>query len=186
LNRKQPTWYLALIALLTIGLDQFTKQLVVSTLRPGESWMPLDWLAPIVTVTHVHNTGAAFGIFPAGGQVFTVLGVIVTGAIIYYFHQLPPGEWLARSALGLQLGGAVGNLIDRFRQGYVTDFINFKFWPVFNVADSSIVVGVAILLIVILLEERQEARSRAEESALSPDIDGDIVGGLEPTDSTAP
>lgn len=184
--RKQPTWYLALIALATISLDQFTKQLVVSNLRPGESWMPLDWLAPIVTVTHVHNTGAAFGIFPAGGLAFTVLGIIVTGAIIYYFHQLPPGEWLARSALGLQLGGAIGNLIDRFRQGYVTDFINFKVWPVFNVADSSIVVGVAILLIVILIEERQETRSKADAGGLSPDIDGDIVGGLERTDSPTP
>ena len=87
--RRQPTWYLALIALLTVGLDQLTKRIVVSNLALNESWMPLDWLAPIVTITHVHNSGAAFGIFPGGGTAFTVIGLVVVGAILYYFHQLP-------------------------------------------------------------------------------------------------
>lgn len=143
--------------------------------------MPLDWLAPVVRVTHVHNTGAAFGIFPAAGIVFTIIGVIVVGAIIYYFHQLPQGQWLIRTALALQLGGAIGNLLDRFRQGYVTDFINFEFWPVFNVADSAIVVGVGILIIVMIIEDQREKRE-AEEAGSSPDAE--IIGGIEqPTDS---
>ena len=174
--RRQPTWYLALVALLTIGLDQLTKYLIVANLALHESWMPpaLAWLSPVVTITHVHNTGAAFGSFPAGGPIFAVVGVVVVLAIVYYFHQLPAGYWWVRTALGLQLGGAVGNLVDRFRQGYVTDFINFKFWPVFNVADSAIVVGVAILIIVMYLEERQEAREESDESP-APGVEGDAI-----------
>ena len=185
MNHKQPTWYLALVALLVIGLDRLTKYLVVSNLALGESWMPVSWLAPIVTITHVHNTGAAFGIFPAGGLVFTTLGVIVSVAILYYFHQLPPGQWWVRTALGLQLGGAIGNLIDRFRQGHVTDFINFRFWPVFNVADSSIVIGVTILILAMLIEERQEARRESGESP-PPRVEGDLISGQERPDSPAP
>jgi signal peptidase II len=184
--RQQPTWYLALITLLTIGLDQFTKYLIVSNLVLGESWMPWDWLASIVTITHVHNSGAAFGIFPAGGIVFTAIGVIVVGAIVYYYHQLPRGQWLARTALSLQLGGAIGNLTDRFRQGYVTDFINFEYFPVFNVADSAIVVGVSLLVVLMAIEERREAKLMAEGEAALIGVERDAIGSVEHPDSTTP
>jgi signal peptidase II len=86
---------------------------------------------------------------------FVVIAVIVVAAIIFYYRHLPTGQWWIKVSLGLQLGGALGNLLDRLRQGYVIDFIDFKIWPVFNLADSSIVVGVAILA-YYLLRERDE------------------------------
>ena len=166
--RRQPTWYLALIALLVIGLDQFTKYVVKTNLALHESWMPFDWLAPIVTITHVRNSGAAFGIFPAGGTFFAIIGILVVVAIVYYYHELPPGYWWVRTALGMQLGGAIGNLTDRFRFGEVTDFINFNFFPVFNVADSAITVGVALLVVLMTLEERRESQRQADADLTTP------------------
>lgn len=182
--RTQPTWYLVVLALVVASLDQFTKSIVVANLELHESWMPVPWLANVVTITHVQNSGAAFGIFPAGSVAFSAIGVVVVGAIVYYFHQLPVGQWWVRTALGFQLGGAIGNLMDRFRLGHVTDFINFSFWPVFNLADTAIVIGVGILIVVMVIEERREARLAKMPESL-PDGESDIVGGLEQHDGPA-
>ena len=154
--RKQPTWFLILVTGIVVALDQVTKWLVVSRLALYESWAPIPQIGSYVRVTHTNNTGAAFGILPQGGLVFAIIGVVVSAAIIYYFHQLPPAGWGVRAALGLQLGGALGNLIDRFRQGLeVTDFIHIMNFPVFNVADSAITVGVGLLILLMILEDRQ-------------------------------
>ena len=105
-------------------------------------------------------------------------GIVITGIIIYYFHLLPPGYWWIRTALALQLGGAVGNLIDRIRQGYVTDFINFKFFPVFNVADSAVTVGVAILLItLVFMDDPYAEPEQRNGSAPRPSVESDPLGG---------
>jgi signal peptidase II len=143
------------VALLILVADQISKHLVLSNLNPGQSWNPVTSLAPWVSITHVTNTGAAFGLFPDRGSLFVVIAVTVVVAIIFYYRHLPTGQWWIKVSLGLQLGGALGNLLDRLRLGYVIDFIDFKIWPVFNVADSSIVVGVAILA-YYLLRERDE------------------------------
>ncbi len=129
-------------------------------LGEGQSWDIAPWLAPIFRFTHVTNTGAAFGLFPGGGDFFTALAAIVIVAIITYYWHLPDGQWLVRVALGLQLGGAIGNLVDRLRQGFVVDFIDLNFWPlhnwpVFNLADSSIVAGVVLLALLMIWEERR-------------------------------
>ena len=158
-------WILFVVTLLVIVVDQVSKRLVAANLDRGESWMPLDAVYPLFRLTHVHNTGAAFGLFPDGGAVFLIIAVAVSAIILVFYHQLPRGAWLLRVALGLQLGGALGNVIDRVRQGYVTDFFHVDFWPVFNVADSAIVVGVVLMAVNLLWEDWQAAR--AERGAAS-------------------
>lgn len=88
------------------------------------------------------------------GDIFTILAILVAGAIIYYFPKVPREDWPLRLAMSLQLGGALGNLIDRLTQGYVIDFISVGNFPVFNVADSSIFMGVVILILSMWIKER--------------------------------
>ncbi len=141
--------------------DQATKALIRTHLPPGASF-PADWP---VRLTHVTNTGAAFGLFTNQGLLLTLVAFFAVGLIIYYYRRLPEGAWALRTALGLQLGGAVGNLIDRVWQGYVTDFIDLRFWPVFNVADSAITVGAVLLAASLLWPDLVKGRGSAEHAA---------------------
>src|SRR3989337_3974160 len=138
-----------LVAAAVIVLDQVSKHLVRANLSPGESF-PEEGL---LRITNVSNTGAAFGIFQ--GQTFFLIAATFVGlGTIALYYLYPPMEHAAvRLALGLQLGGAIGNLADRLRVGKVTDFIDFRFWPAFNVADSSIVIGVSIIVAFFALRE---------------------------------
>ena len=145
---------LPLIAGLVIAADQFTKYLVITGLDVYESWAPVPGLARWFDVHHVTNTGAAFGLFQNGNVLLVCVGVAVSVAIVIYYRYLPGGQWLVRLSLGLQLGGALGNLIDRLRLGHVIDFLDVHIWPVFNLADSAIVCGVALLVLLLLLEDR--------------------------------
>ena len=134
------------VAAFVIGLDQLTKYWVMVTLPEGQWWSPLSgggW--HVFRITHTTNSGAAFGIFPQQGGIFILIAVVVVVAILLYYRHLPQGDWLIRLSLGLQLGGAIGNLIDRLRFGYVVDFIDVGFWPIFNVADASITIGVIVI-----------------------------------------
>ncbi len=163
---------LFLIALGVIALDQYTKALVRRHLPLHASWNPITWLEPIVTLTHTTNTGAAFGLFPQFGGVFVLIALAVVVVIIVYYRRLALGSWVLRLAFGLQLGGAVGNLIDRVSRGYVTDFIDFRVWPVFNVADSGIVVGTILLAYYALFLERgrrEESQPAGEAQTGAPD-----------------
>ena len=157
--------YLILIAIAgtIVILDQITKNAVRQSLNFGESWMPLEWLAPYARVLHIQNTGAAFGMFKEGSLIFTGLAVLVTIFILYYFPQVPKEEWPLRLAMGMQMGGAVGNLIDRLIFGHVTDFISVGNFPIFNIADSSISVGAAVLILGIWISERKEKKEKREE-----------------------
>jgi signal peptidase II len=102
------------------------------------------------------NTGAAFGMFQNGGLIFTILAFVVSGAILYYYPQIPRQDRLIRISMGFLLGGAVGNLIDRLTQGLiVTDFISIWIFPVFNLADLSITIGVVILCLGMIVQERR-------------------------------
>lgn len=138
------------VAVLTLVIDRISKWVVMASLRPGESWNPVAALERWVSLTYVTNTGAAFGLFPDHGVIFMVIAVVVIAAIIFYYRYLPGDQWLVQISLGLQLGGALGNLVDRLRYGHVIDFIDFKVWPVFNVADSSLFIGVVILAFYLL------------------------------------
>lgn len=153
-----------------IGLDQWTKSIVRANLAFGAVWSPWDWLTPYARIIHWHNSGAAFGIFQQAGGVFTVLAIVIAAMIIFYFPRIPTGEWPLRLAMGLQLGGAVGNLIDRLTQGHVTDFVSVGNFAVFNVADASITVGVGVLLLGVWLMDRQEKKARELENRMNDSI----------------
>jgi signal peptidase II len=123
-----------------------------------EIWSPWEWLEPYARIVHWKNTGAAFGMLQGFGDVFTVLAILVSIAILFYFPQVPARERTLRLAMGLQLGGAVGNLIDRVTIGWVTDFISVAFLPVFNIADFSITTGVVVLILGVWIKERQKEK----------------------------
>lgn len=147
-GRRQGLFVLGL-ALIVFGADQLSKYLVRRFLEEGEYWHFLPSLGRIFAITHVRNRGAAFGLLPNADLLFVLVAVVVIVAILYYSRSLSAEELWVRVSLGLQLGGAAGNLVDRLRlDGYVTDFFAFKPWPtgVFNVADSCIVVGMGILI----------------------------------------
>jgi len=148
------------IASAVVALDQLSKFLVRTNLTFGETWSPFPWLGRFARLVYWNNTGAAFGLFPSGGLIFTVIAVVVSAAILYYYPRLPQGHFTLRLALALQLGGAIGNLIDRLLHGTVIDFISVGSFPVFNLADSSISIGVAILIATMWIDER---RSRGAE-----------------------
>lgn len=148
------------IASLVLALDQLSKYLVRTKLTFGETWSPFPWLEKVARIVYWNNTGAAFGLFPSGGLLFTLIAVVVSLAILYYYPRLPRGYLPLRLALGLQLGGAIGNLTDRVLHGTVIDFISVGTFPVFNLADSSISIGVAILIVTMWIDER---RSKAAE-----------------------
>lgn len=150
------------VASIIVILDQITKALVRANIPYGGRWMPLDWLMPYFRFVHWDNTGAAFGLFQGGGLIFAILAVIVTVFIVIYYPQIPQDEKLMRIAMSMQLGGALGNLIDRVIFGPVTDFISVGTFPVFNIADSSITVGVGILILGLWLSERREQGEERE------------------------
>lgn len=158
------------IASAVLALDQLSKYLIRTNLTFGETWLPFPWLAPYARIVYWNNTGAAFGLFPSGGLLFTIIAVLVSGAILYYYPRLPRGHKPLRLALGLQLGGAIGNLTDRVLHGTVIDFISIGSFPVFNLADSSISVGVAILIVTMWIDERRNKAAQAERSEPGPGV----------------
>lgn len=156
------------IAGFVVALDQWTKWLVRENIPFGSQWLPpgLEWLLPYARLVYWHNTGAAFGMFQNASLVFTVLAFIVIGVILFYYPRVQSEGWLFRLALSLQLAGAVGNLIDRLTQeGKVTDFLSVGSFPVFNIADSAITVGTAVLILGVWLSERAEKQARAVSEA---------------------
>lgn len=150
-----------LVGLLVVAADQWSKWLVEQHLPPHR---PLTVIPGFLDFTHVRNTGVAFGMFAANGSgsvtlVLTLLGLLALTVVGAYFWRTPPSERLTLTALGLILGGAVGNLIDRIASGAVTDFVDAYFgsyhWHTFNVADSAITVGICLMALEVLLGHRK-------------------------------
>jgi signal peptidase II len=157
---------LFLIAAVVILVDQLTKLWVEAHIPVNTSIAPFPDYADLFQFTHVHNTGAAFGMFAGGGYVFAIVAIIVAIVIIVYNFSLPAGNFALRLALGLQLGGALGNFIDRLRIGHVTDFFDVgPFFYIFNIADAAIIGGV-IVLALLMWQEHREERKQAELDAL--------------------
>jgi signal peptidase II len=152
--RTSPLWFLVPAAIV-VGMDQWTKALIVATMSLGES-RPI--LGQLLSLTCRSNTGGAFGIFTGQAVMLAVFGTVVVVALLYLAPRLAGGNRVALIGTGLVLGGAVGNLLDRARIGHVIDFIDFHFWPVFNVADTAITVGIGLMVIALLLH-----RPAAEE-----------------------
>lgn len=133
-------------AAVVVALDQASKHVASSRLEAGES---VSVLGDFIRLTLVHNTGAAFGLFPGSRVPFIVVSVLAIGVVLYLFLRETYRSVMNRVLLGCILGGAIGNLIDRVRLGWVVDFIDMGFgtarWPVFNVADSAVTLGVILL-----------------------------------------
>jgi len=147
---------LLVIALAVIGLDQLTKYLIRANMGLGES-IPREG---IFRITYVTNTGGAFGIFASQTFLLALIAVIGISVFLVYLRYIPLKSRLLKIGLGLDLGGAIGNLIDRLRlEGKVTDFIDIGPWPVFNVADSAIVVGTILIAYYLLFVSQKKARS---------------------------
>ena len=149
------------IAVLVFLVDQLTKRWVQQSI-------PLYQARPVVgeyvRIVHTENTGAAMGLLPERTTLLSILSVFAVFAILYYYRQIASNSPLVATTLGMQLGGAFGNLVDRVGQGYVVDWIDvgipggWRFWA-FNVADSSIVVGIVLVTLLLWLEE-QKAQTR--------------------------
>ena len=146
---------LVFIAGLIIVADRITKNLVTSQLALGEMWSPWEWLTPYARIVHWYNTGVAFGLFQDQNLFFKVLSSIVAVGILAYYPRIVEQEVLLRIALSMQFGGAVGNLIDRFTIGHVTDFVSIGNFPVWNVADASITIGVGLMILGLWLDDKK-------------------------------
>lgn len=150
-----------IITLFVIGLDQLTKWLIVKNFELGES---IQVIENFLYITSHRNRGAAWGILQGQMWFFYVITVIVIIGIIYYMQKAAKGKWLLGVSLGLMLGGAIGNFIDRVFRKEVVDFVNtFIFgydFPIFNIADSALVIGVAMLMVQMLLEEREAKKEK--------------------------
>ena len=130
-----------------IALDQWTKALARGYLLgvDGRGPRSIPLLGDYIRLTYVENRGAAFGMLQDQTTFFVLVGLVVIVVIVASYRQIREPSWTLDLALGLQMGGAIGNLVDRIRYGYVVDFFDLTVWPVFNVADSAICVGVALL-----------------------------------------
>ena len=115
-----------------------------------------------LSIHHLTNSGIAFGLFSSATAVVILATSIAVAWMLYFFARSGSRHPVLPVALGLVIGGSVSNLVDRVRLGHVTDFIDLKYWPAFNLADSSIVVGVAVLLLALMAVERRPARPRAD------------------------
>ncbi|HEY8807184.1 MAG TPA: signal peptidase II [Candidatus Limnocylindria bacterium] len=150
----------AIVAVAIFVLDRITKIAVDSSLPVGSS---IDVAGQWIRISHVTNSGAAFGLLPGGTTLLSILSVVAVVAIVYYYRRLAAGSKLIAATLGMQLGGAFGNLVDRIGQGYVVDFVDvgipggLRFWS-FNVADSSIVVGIIAVTVLLWWQERRQTR----------------------------
>ncbi len=153
-NYPQGRWrnaVFSLVALLVLLADQLSKIWIRANLDTGQTLFDTGFLQ----ITNIHNTGAAFGLFLQQSLVLTIIAFISIPAIllcVVLSHRCLPflHNMLGKSALGLVLGGTIGNLIDRLRFGYVTDFIDFRIWPTFNIADSAITIGIIIVAYSLL------------------------------------
>jgi signal peptidase II len=151
---------LLLTALTILVADQLTKALVVANLAIGEK---ARLLGDLVQVWHAQNRGAAFSLFQGGTVFFLIVSVLSIGMVAYFQRSLRDRTPWLHVVLGIVLGGTLGNFIDRLRQGYVTDWLSIGVgdtrWPTFNVADSSVVIGIGILVIYLFLTspDRREA-----------------------------
>lgn len=162
-------WPVLLVAGIVIVLDQLTKIWVRATIPKFTYIVPLPSLGEYFVFEHVDNYGAAFGILQNKGSFFIVIAFVVATAILWYASTLSPHQRLLRVLLGLQLGGALGNVIDRLHQGFVTDFVRMGipgvyYWPNYNIADSAIVIGVIGLGIYIFVEDARQQRVLQHQS----------------------
>jgi signal peptidase II len=158
---KRKYWVLLICFVFIFALDQYTKYQVQQRIRLYQTIKVIDGF---FNLTHLRNTGGAFGILGGGkGGVgslfFIVVSLAAVGIILYLFHKLKEHEQILSLSLSLILSGAIGNLIDRIRYGEVVDFIDFHFfsyhWPAFNIADSAITIGIGLMVLELLIHDKK-------------------------------
>jgi signal peptidase II len=145
---------LGAIAVASIAADQLTKRLVSSRLLLDENTHVVGPLS----IHHVQNSGIAFGLFSSATSLVIVLTALAVAWMLWFFARSGARHPILPVALGLVIGGSVSNLVDRVRLGHVTDFLDLRFWPAFNLADSFIVVGVGVLLYALVASDRERVR----------------------------
>jgi signal peptidase II len=157
LAARTPHWLsLAAVALAAVCADQVTKGLVSSSLSPEGA---AHVLGPL-SIHYVQNSGIAFGLFAQATSIVILLTGLAVTWMLVYFARSGARHPILPTALGLLIGGSVSNLVDRVRLGHVTDFLDLRFWPAFNLADSFIVIGVALLLAALVLADREPRPQR--------------------------
>jgi len=157
LGASWPQWLsLGSVALAGIAADQLTKSIVTSRLDLNDQ---VHVVGPF-SIHHVTNSGIAFGLFASATSIVILLTGLAVAWMLYFFARSGSRHPVLPVALGLVIGGSVSNLTDRVRLGHVTDFLDFKYWPAFNLADTFIVVGVAALLLALVASDRQSTRPR--------------------------
>jgi signal peptidase II len=154
--RPGPAQWLGLgvVAVAALAADQLTKWVVTSELPLRDA---VEVLGPL-RIHHVRNSGIAFGLFSDATGIVIALTAIAVTAMFFYFARAGLRHPILPVALGLVLGGSVSNLYDRLRLGYVTDFLDVDYWPAFNLADTFIVLGVALLFVSFVAADRTSAR----------------------------
>jgi len=155
---------LGAVVLAAIAADQLTKWIVSSQLSLDES---LHVLGPF-SIHHVQNSGIAFGLFASATPLVTALTALAVGWMLLFFARSGARHPVLPVALGLLIGGSTSNLIDRIRLGHVTDFLDLRYWPAFNLADTFIVVGVAALLLALVISDRNSVRPQRVREATRP------------------
>ncbi|GEM_PF-151444 len=153
---KPGALWVGLVAGVILALDQFTKFLVVQNIGMGNAWAPIPGF-DFFRIVGTYNTGTACGYFPQLSIVFTFAPFLILAAVIWFYRSQAKPSWLLSLAIGLIIGGAVGNLIDRLRLGYVVDFVAVGTFPIFNVADAAVSTAVVLLLLWSLREESHKA-----------------------------
>ena len=152
---------LVAVALAALGADQLTKSVVSGHLALDEG---IHVVGPF-SIHHVQNSGIAFGLFSSATAAVIALTSVAVAWMLVFFARSGGRHPILPAALGLVIGGSVSNLIDRVRLGHVTDFLDFKYWPAFNLADSFIVIGVVILFVVLLFSDREPRRRRITDAS---------------------
>ncbi len=166
---RKPLWVMVMVAVGVIAIDQLSKYVVSTMLPLGGMWSPIPGAAPFFQIIYTYNTGVAFGLFKDLGPAFAIIPLVVVGIILLYGRKLRHDQWLTGVALGLMLGGALGNVLDRLWLGHVIDFIDVGVgatrWYTSNLADVSIVSGVILLGLATVLDERKERQARRSQPA---------------------
>lgn len=148
-----------LITLAVIAVDRITKFYIEEFLEIGESISVIDGL---LSITRINNVGAAFGMLQGFNFLFIIAAIAVMGLFVYFYSDIVKKNYLMISS-SLILGGTVGNMMDRLYFGYVIDYIDFSFWPAFNISDMALTVGVVMLLVYLWKESRPKKKEKKYE-----------------------
>lgn len=149
--------YFLISAVCVLILDQVTKYIIIEKLPISSE---IEVIRGFFYITHLKNTGAAFGLFQDSTRTLTIISFVAIALIIILKIMLKLNYAFYNVSLGFILGGALGNLIDRYFVGEVTDFLNFTFWPVFNIADSFIIIGFCLIILLILREYFKKGKTQ--------------------------